>query len=394
MDGPPARLTDTSMQCHHFDAGRCRSCSLLALPHAAQVDAKVDHVRTLLAPFGSPTWEAPVVGADRAFRNKAKMVVSGTVEEPVLGILDPEGVGVDLRDCPLYSERMHVALGLLADFVTLARVTPYDVPTRRGELKHLLVTEAPSGALMVRFVLRSSEPVLRIRKHLPRLLASSAAAGIDLEVVSVNLQPEHKAVLEGVEEVVLHGETLTMDVNDIGLHLRTRSFFQTNTEVAAALYRTARQWAEDHCHDARSLWDLYCGVGGFALHLAGADREVTGVEVSAEAIASARTTAAESGLRGMRWVADDATAWAVRQEQAPDLVVVNPPRRGIGSELAGWLEASTASWVLYSSCNAESLARDLAAMPSLRPVRAQVFDMFPHTPHHEVLVLLQRTPEM
>ena len=75
---------------------------------------------------------------------------------------------------------------------------------------------------------------------------------------------------------------------------------------------------------------------------------------------------------------------------APDLVVVNPPRRGIGADLAGWLEASTASTVVYSSCNVDSLARDLAAMPSLHPVTGRVFDMFPQTPHTEVMVRLER----
>ena len=70
--------------------------------------------------------------------------------------------------------------------------------------------------------------------------------------------------------------------------------------------------------------------------------------------------------------------------------MVNPPRRGIGEDLARWLEAGEASYVVYSSCNAESLARDLELMPSLRPVEARVLDMFPQTTHYEVLVLLTR----
>lgn len=86
----------------------------------------------------------------------------------------------------------------------------------------------------------------------------------------------------------------------------------------------------------------------------------------------------------------DATAWAREQEHPPDLVVVNPPRRGIGAELADWLEESGVEHVVYSSCNAETLARDLAAMPSLRPVQARVLDMFPHTSHFEVITLLAR----
>ena len=92
-----------------------------------------------------------------------------------------------------------------------------------------------------------------------------------------------------------------------------------------------------------------------------------------------------------RFEAGDATQFALAARSWPDVVVVNPPRRGIGPELAGWLEGSRVPHVLYSSCDAGSLARDLAAMPALRPVRARVFDMFPQTGHYEVLVQLART---
>ena len=169
--------------------------------------------------------------------------------------------------------------------------------------------------------------------------------------------------------------------------LGPRSFFQTNTFVAEALYDQARTWAEGL--DVPTAWDLYCGVGGFALHLAGPGREVLGVEVSADAIDAATATAAELGVAAS-FVAGDATAYALGSDVAPDLVVVNPPRRGIGVDLAGWLERSGVRHVVYSSCNAESLARDLALMPSLRPVEARVLDMFPHTTHYEVIVLLSR----
>jgi 23S rRNA (uracil747-C5)-methyltransferase len=178
-----------------------------------------------------------------------------------------------------------------------------------------------------------------------------------------------------------------MRVNDIDLHLRPQSFFQTNTDVAAALYRQAVEWVDEV--DPASLWDLYCGVGGFALHCAAPHRQVTGIELSAEAIVSAKASAAALGL-GVAFEAGDATAFALRAAEPPEMVVVNPPRRGIGPELAAWLEGSGVRQVVYSSCNAASLARDLAAMPSLRPTRARLLDMFPQTTHYEVVTLLQR----
>lgn len=371
------------MDCHHYDAFRCRSCTLLEVPRARQLSDKEEHARSLV---GSPVWLPTVAGAEAGFRNKAKMAVGGTVDAPTLGILDRDLAGVDLRDCGLHSSGLTAALGRIAAWTSDAGLTPYDVATRSGELKHVLLTESPDAELMLRLVMRSTALEARVRSRLAVLL--EAVPG--LRVVTINVQPEHKAVLEGEREIVLtDSTTLPMRLaTGVTLRLGPRSFFQTNTPVAEALYAQARAWV-DALPDVRSVWDLYCGVGGFALHLARHDREVVGVEVSADAIAAAGATAAELGATA-GFVAADATAYALGSAEAPDLVVVNPPRRGIGSDLAGWLESSGVGHVVYSSCNAESLARDLALMPSLRPVEARVLDMFPHTSHYEVLVLLTR----
>jgi 23S rRNA (uracil747-C5)-methyltransferase len=373
------------MQCSYFDAGLCRSCTLMGRPYEEQLAGKERHCRTLLADHPDLHWLPAVPSRESGYRNKAKMVVGGTVAEPTLGILDAAGGGVDLRGCGVMSPGLQDVMPALAAFVTRARLEPYDVPTRRGELKNLLVTESPDGELLLRFVLRSQEPVARIRKHLPALLAQVPR----LAVVTVKLLPEYRAVLEGEREIVLtEASTLRMRVDGIDLHLGPQSFFQTNTEVAAALYRQARHWVDDVAPS--SVWDLYCGVGGFALHCAGPGRSVTGIETSQAAVASARLSAADAGLPGLTFAAGDATAFALAADHEPDLVVVNPPRRGIGAELAGWLERSSVRHVVYSSCNAVSLARDLAAMPSLRPVVGRVLDMFPQTTHLEVVVLLER----
>ncbi len=369
-------------------------------PYADQLAGKQAHAEALLAPFAVDSWLTPVASAEASYRNKAKMVVGGTVDAPTIGILDADGHGIDLQACGICSPGHRAAFPAIARFITLARIRPYDVATRTGELKHLIVTESPDGELMIRFVLRSTEPVARIRKHLPSLLAELPSA----RVVTVNLLPEHKAVVEGADEIVLtEQQTLPMRLNDVTMHLRPQSFFQTNSEIAAALYAVARDWIRDLAPD--SAWDLYSGVGGFALHLATAadasgtgpapvagGPQVTGIETSVEAVASAELSRSDAALERVRFAAGDATAFALGAEASavPDLVVVNPPRRGIGPELAAWLEASEVSNVLYSSCNAASLAKDLAAMPSLRPVRARVFDMFPQTTHFEVMVLLER----
>lgn len=354
-------------------------------PYEEQLAGKQLHCQTLLAGHPDLEWLPPVASQESGFRNKAKMVIGGTAQNPTIGILDADGHGVDLRKCGVCSPGLRAVFPVLAGFIRRNRLTPYDVPKRSGELKHIIVTESPDGDIMLRLVLRSEQLLPRIRKNLPELLAILP----QVKVVSVNLLPEHKAVLEGDREILLTEQsTLEMRVNDVNLHLRPQSFFQTNTEMAAALYRQGREWVSELA--PATVWDLYCGVGGFALHCAGPARTVTGIEFSSEAIVSARLSSDEAGLQGMDFEAGDATTFALAATDSPDLVIVNPPRRGIGKELCGWLESSDVQHVVYSSCNAQSLARDLAALPSFTARRARVLDMFPQTTHYEVMVLLER----
>lgn len=391
------------MQCDYFDAGTCRSCSRMGEPYERQLETKSAWIRGVLSAHHSIAWDPPVSSAESGFRNKAKLVVSGTTDAPTLGILDPAGRGVDLSYCGLYLPGISAVIPYLAAFVTSAGLTPYDVPSRSGELKHLLLTETPDGEFLLRFVLRSEAQLPLIRTALPSLRRAIPA----LRVISANLQPGHKAIIEGAEEILLTEESsVPFRLNGITLHLGTRAFFQTNTSIAAALYATARAWLRSPNSPSgngvepparpESVVDLYCGVGGFALHLAAPGRDVLGVEISSEAIRAARRSAVElrascNGAPPGR--IDFLTGNASTASGAagdPDVVVVNPPRRGIGADLAEALEVSLVPRVLYSSCNVESLARDIVRMPSLRPVRAQLFDMFPQTTHHEVLVLLER----
>ena len=379
------------LQCRYFEAGECRSCSLIETPYAQQLADKQDRCRALLPSVPDGAWLPAFSGGDRGFRNRAKLVVGGRPGRVTLGILGPAGEGVDLRECAIQSPGIAAVIPALGEFLETTGLPPYDVPRRRGEVKFVHVTEAPSGELMIRFVVRSERALGVLKDQLPRLRRLVPAA----VVISVNLLPEHKAVLEGEREELLVGSSLPMRLGSaerpLTLHLRPQSFFQTNTAVARELYAQAARWVAAVA--PASVWDLYCGVGGFELHVAaaGSEADVLGVELTGAAVDSARRSAREAGIAA-RFVAADATEFALSAEtrELPELLSVNPPRRGIGERLAGWVEGSVIPHVVYSSCNPESLARDLAAMPSYEVREGRVFDMFPHTSHLEVAVLLER----
>lgn len=374
------------MQCALYDAGRCRSCQWIEQPVARQLDAKMADLRTLLEGMSVAEWCAPVSGPEQGFRNKAKMVVSGSVEKPLLGMLHRDGTPEDLTDCPLYPASFYPVFAALKPFIARAGLTPYNVARKRGELKYLLLTESQQdGGMMLRFVLRSDAKLAQLRAALPELQAQLP----QLKVITANIQPVHMAIMEGEQEIYLTGQqALAENFNAVPLWIRPQSFFQTNPQVASHLYATARDWVR--ALPVTHMWDLFCGVGGFGLHCATPQMKLTGIEIAPEAIACARESAQMLGLQNIHFQALDSTRFATAQGEVPELVLVNPPRRGIGKPLCDYLSRMAPQFIIYSSCNAQSMAKDLRELPGYRISRVQLFDMFPHTAHYEVLTLLVR----
>lgn len=374
------------MHCALYAAGTCRSCQWLEKPYPQQLTDKQHHLQSLLAERDVAHWLAPIAGEQSTFRNKAKMVVSGSVERPLLGMLHRDGTPVDLSGCPLYPASFAPMFAVLKSFIARAGLTPYNVARKRGELKYLLLTESThSGGVMLRFVLRSEGKLAQLRAALPWLQQQLP----QLRVISANIQPVHMAIMEGELEIPLtEQQALEEQFNQVPLYIRPQSFFQTNPKVAAELYATARDWVR--ALGIESMWDLFCGVGGFGLHCAQTDTRLTGIEISAEAIACARQSAKTLGLQQVNFQALDSTKFATAEGSVPQLVLVNPPRRGIGKDLCDYLNQMAPGYILYSSCNAETMAKDIGMLPDYRIERVQLFDMFPHTAHYEVLTLLVR----
>ncbi|MGV6988795.1 23S rRNA (uracil(747)-C(5))-methyltransferase RlmC [Testudinibacter sp. P80/BLE/0925] len=391
------------LTCLYHQQRQCDSCQWLNLDYDQQLAKKQQHLQQQLAKLDltGAEWFVPFASPLSGFRNKAKMVVSGSVERPILGIIndpdDPQSA-VDLCGCPLYPASIQAVFPQLKDFIARAGLVPYNLLKRKGELKYILLTESRySGKLLLRFVLRSEAKLALIRRELAGLLQRLPK----LAVVSVNIQAQHAAILEGEQEIFLTGlQVLEERFNGIPLFIRPQGFFQTNPTVASALYRQAQEWIENL--PISHVWDLFCGVGGFGLHCLSALKarqsdiftRLTGIEISASAIASAKLSAARLGLTqgqsAVEFRSLDSAAFAARetQRQKPQLVIVNPPRRGIGKPLAGFLNEFAPHFILYSSCNASSMAKDLALLTDYRIIKIRLFDMFPHTAHLETLVLL------
>jgi len=375
--------------CPHFDAHRCRSCDWLEQQYESQLARKQYLAQQTLSSVSGIAWQFPIRSQPFNFRNKAKLAALGTARKLIFGLpanLAQQLGQHDLSDCRLYVPEIAEALPIIRSWLNQLGIAPYELGRRCGELKYVLLSAGSENCLMLRLVLANLDWQARITAAIPALMKDLP----QLRVLSINLQPEHKAIVEGSLEIVLtDADALEVAVNDISLRLMPQSFFQTNTEIAAQLYQRAREWLAPL--PLGLIWDLYCGVGGFGLHLAGLTQKLIGVEINSAAVASAVQAASRAGFDNAQFVAADALEFARMQSCWPNLLLLNPPRRGIDDELCKMIEASDTQFVLYSSCNPTSLARDLAKLPSFTAQRAQLFDMFPNTEHAEVLVLLKRS---
>jgi 23S rRNA (uracil747-C5)-methyltransferase len=400
-------MGQVSTFCRHFDEGRCRSCAWLGRDYGAQLAEKDRLAREALSRALGPGLEMdvgsffePAVGTDaqRGFRNRAKLSVSGTTEHPVIGITGPRGESSgELVDCPVHHPRLNELVAALPELIRRYRIEPYRIDARVGELKGVIAycssderraSAATGEEGYLRWVLRSRLALPALRSMLPELESRFGW----LKCVSANLQPVPHALLEGEEEEYLtDAREITRAVGGLKLRLSPRAFVQTHEWVAERLYLDAARWIGEA--RVSSAAELYCGQGAFSFAAAGAGAvsRMLGIEINADAVAAATRSARELGLAGLSFVACDAAhAGGELGAFAPELLLVNPPRRGLGKDGLEVVRNASVRHLIYSSCSVESLARDLASLPGYRLVRARVFDMFPHTEHFETLVWLER----
>lgn len=374
------------MTCKYYEQNLCTSCEWIDKAYVEQVKAKQASLEKWLTPFEVQTYLPAVTTQETGFRNKAKMVALGYAHEPKLGIVNHENIEVRLTKCPLYTPSMQTLLTALEAWIKVAGLPPYKIQKQKGELKYILVTQSQyNDTFMVRFVLASDKRIKDIETHLPALLTAFPS----IEVVSVNIQPKHMAILEGEQEIFLtQKQYLEENFNGVPLSILPKSFFQTNAKVASALYQTAKKLSE--AIQPNSIWDLFCGVGGFGLHCAKKETKLTGIEIEPNAIESAKRSAKKMGLKNIHFQALDTNHFEVYKDEVPDLLIVNPPRRGLGETLSKQLNTFSPKQLFYSSCNAKTLADDLKAFTNYTIKSVQLFDMFAHSLHYEVFVHLQK----
>ena len=374
--------------------GRCGGCAWRHISYEAECRYKQQWVRDTLHRVGGLALEPlPLVAAgepDR-YRNKAQFPVAAGENGPVMGFFAPRSHRiVACRDCLLQPAGFSAVLDAVDGWMRANRVSAYDEITHKGLVRHIYIREgAVSGQMMVCLVCTSGK--------LPAtsaLIDAVRAAAPKLASLIVNINPARTNVILGDGGYTLWGaDSIEDTLCGLRFRLSPHSFYQVNHAQTEKLYALAADAAD--LTGKETLLDLYCGTGTIGLSMASRAARVIGVEVVPAAVEDARRNAEVNDITNARFIcadAADAAAQLAREGVRPDVVVIDPPRKGCDAALIDTVVTMAPSRVVYVSCDPATLARDLKlfgekgyAVQSVQPV-----DLFPRTAHCENVARLVR----
>ena len=379
-------------------AGPCGGCSLRHLDYAAELRAKQESVLDAFRRIGG--LEVPVLDilpspdADR-YRNKVQFPVG----------IDKNGVPcigfyagrthriVPCPDCKLQPSVLNEIGNALCAFFAQQGIRPYDEQSGKGLVRHIFLRRgAHSGQIMVCLVCtRAKLP------HAEQLCTALRGQFPAISTILLNVNAKNTNVILGSENHILYGPGYIEDtLCGVPVRLGPLSFYQVNTLAAERLYGVAAQYAQLTPDD--TLLDLYCGMGTIGLSMAEQCRELIGVEIVPEAIESAKANAARMGeavAAKSRFFCADAGQAATQlaaEGLHPDIVMLDPPRKGCDEATLSAVARMAPRRVVYVSCNPATAARDAAwmEMNGYHAEKVQPVDLFPRTKHCECVLLMSK----
>lgn len=376
----------TEPDCPYY--GKCGGCDFRHMDYAEELEAKRQRVQDALTRLGgSDVTVEEILGApvQRRYRNKSlyPIAADGTV-----GFYRARTHAVQtVETCLLQKETADAAAEALRQYMKTSGVTCYDETAHRGLLRHLFVRTNGKGECLICLYVngeklpRETELVQMLRERVP------ACVGI---VLGVNTRKGNAITAESYR--TLWGEDTVSDtLCDLQFRLSVPSFYQVNREQAEVLYRKAVEFAG--LTGSETLLDLYCGAGTITQVMAKYCKTAIGAEIVPEAIENAKRSAAENGVDNVEFFCGDAKAVAEKfaaDGLRPDVVCVDPPRKGLALEVVEAVCGMTPQRVVYVSCDPATLGRDVKRFAERGYIctRAAAVDLFPRTANVETVVLL------
>ena len=371
----------------------CGGCDFWHMDYTEETRLKADRVKTCLNRMaGEQLEEIPILAAPtcHGYRNKAQYPVSSKKGRAYAGFFRAGTHDVvENSRCLILPRETDAVKDTVVDYVNQYHIPAYDEIAHKGLLRHIYVRRgAVSGQILVCLVCNGE----RI-PHVPELVERlKKIPGFTTLVLSVNTK-KGNAVL-GDKFITLYGPGFIEDtLCGLNFRLSPRSFYQVNHHQAQRLYQAAIDQAAITKEDL--VLDLYCGVGTITLAMAASAGKVIGVEVVEQAVEDARDNAKRNGIENAEFFCGDAGQAALRLEQQgirPDVITVDPPRKGLNADTIEAITRMAPKRLVYVSCDPATLARDVALLKQrgFTLKSAQAADLFPRCAHVETVVLLSK----
>ena len=371
----------------------CGGCDFWHMDYEEESSLKADRVKACLNRLGGEMLEeVPILSAPTCYgyRNKAQYPVSAKKGRAFAGFFRAGTHDVvENKRCLILPEETDRVKDAVMDYVNQFRVSVYDETEHKGLLRHIYVRRgAVSGQVLVCLAV-NGEAIPKPRELISRLMKIQ---GFTTLVLSVNTK-KGNAVL-GDKFITLYGPGYIEDtLCGLTFRLSPRSFYQVNHHQAQRLYEAAISQAEITKED--TVLDLYCGVGTITLAMASAAGKVIGVEVVEQAVEDARDNARRNGIENAEFFCGDAGQAALELEKQgvkADVVIVDPPRKGLNADTIEALARFAPRRIVYVSCDPATLGRDIALLKErgYQVKNAMAADLFPRCAHVESIVCLCR----
>lgn len=374
---------------------QCGGCQLQHMSYDMQKDMKRKQVESAMHKIGhlGHVPVHPTLGMDNPwrYRNKVQIPVGKDGDGLKTGFYRKKSHEIiNMDTCVIQDEKNDRMIEAVRRIAENHGITAYDEENHRGTLRHIMVrTGQTTGDIMVVIVTKSKD-----LPHKKDIIEEITKTYPDVKSIVHNVNTKRTNVVMGEQTDIIWGEKYIKDkIGDIEFMISPKSFYQVNPDQTKQLYDKALEYADLQGHE--TVIDAYCGIGTISLFLAQKARKVYGVEVVGPAVSDAKKNAKLNGLDNAEFFVGEAEKvfpWWKSQGLDPDVIVVDPPRKGCDEGLLQAMIEMQPEKIVYVSCNPSTLARDLRILEDggFGTQEVQPVDMFPQTGHVECVTWLEK----
>lgn len=371
---------------------QCGGCVYRHISYAAECEIKADKVFGAVKHIGGINLPPmPIIASDNPdnYRNKAQYPIAEDGSTGFYAFHSHRIIKCDF--CKLQPEIFSEITRICSDWTVENKISIYNSELHNGLLRHLYIRFAEkTDEIMICLVINGSE----LPKHEDLTNRLKSVLGGRLKSLQININREKTNVIMGDKCLVVYGEPYITDILcGIKVRLSPLSFYQVNRSTAEKLYKKAAEYAQP---DGKKVLDLYCGAGTVGLSMARRAKKVIGVEIIPDAVKDARFNAKLNGIENAEFICADAFKAAKQlndEKITPDVIIVDPPRKGCTKELIDTVAYGfKPERVVYISCDPATFARDLKLFEQEGYILKEYtpVDMFPRTAHVETVAILSR----